>query len=309
MFTAFALDSPLAPALLRIYFVDQPRSRQRESKTDPYRTLEVVQFAEARRSKRRSRLRRTAFGYAAAAAVGALLAAFGVLIGSRTPRLSVPGSGPLAESVHASLSVPLLPPAPAAKVVESRPPQSEPARLPAVVVVDSPERIPAPPARPKRPRPALRIAAASPDRELPKAGTSPVADSPRYCARVDETVFHPPASNDPETAVRPDGELMRVIVSIDGVAEGYPGFISVLFENGGDSSVALDRLESSSSGVALRPVSGAHLPARIAAGGLREIYRYPLSPSAGEPDGRRFVVVDPKGDSWSTTVRRVPCEN
>jgi hypothetical protein len=126
---------------------------------------------------------------------------------------------------------------------------------------------------------------------------------------VDETLFHPPASDDPETVVRPDGGLMRVIVSIDGVAEGYPGFISVLFENGGDSSVVLDRLESSSSGGALRPVSSAHLPARVAAGGLRELYRYPLSPSAGEPDGRRFVVVDPKGDSWSATVRRVPCEN
>ena len=136
-----------------------------------------------------------------------------------------------------------------------------------------------------------------------------MSDSPRYCARVDETVFHPPASDDPGTAVRPDGGLMRVIVSIDGVAEGYPGFISVLFENGGDSSVVLDRLESSSSGGALRPVSSAHLPTRVAAGGLREIYRYPLSPSPGDPDGRRFVVVDPKGDSWSTTVRRVPCEN
>src|SRR6185369_11601749 len=75
--------------------VDQPRSRPRESKTDPYRTLEVVQFAEARRSKRSARRRRAALGYAAAAGVGALLAAFGVLIGSRTPRLPVPGSGPL----------------------------------------------------------------------------------------------------------------------------------------------------------------------------------------------------------------------
>jgi hypothetical protein len=126
---------------------------------------------------------------------------------------------------------------------------------------------------------------------------------------VDETVFRPPQSNDPESIIRPDGGLMRVIVSVDGVAEGYPGFISVRFENGGDSSVVLDRLESSASRGALRPVSGAHLPARVAAGGLREIYRYPLSPSAGEPDGRRFVVVDPKGDSWSATVRRVPCEN
>jgi hypothetical protein len=288
--------------------VDQPRPRQRESKTDPYRTLEVVQFAEARRSKRRARLRRAAFGYAAAAGVGALLAAFGVWIGSRTPRVSVPGSGPLGESVQATLSIPVLPPAPPPKVVESRPPQPEPARIPAVVVVDSPERVAAPAARPKHPRPALRIAAASPGRELPKGGISPVT-SPRYCARVDETLFHPPASDDPETVVRPDGGLMRVIVSIDGVAEGYPGFISVLFENGGDSSVVLDRLESSSSGGALRPVSSAHLPARVAAGGLRELYRYPLSPSAGEPDGRRFVVVDPKGDSWSATVRRVPCEN
>jgi hypothetical protein len=288
--------------------VDQPRSRPRESKTDPYRTLEVVQFAEARRSKRRARRRRAALGYAAAAGVGALLAAFGVLIGSRTPRLPVPGSGPLGESVHATLSAPLLPPAPPPKVV-SRPPQPEPARIPAVVVVDSPERVSPVPARAKRPRPALRIAAASHDRELPGGGILPASDSPRYCARVDQTVFHPPASNDPETVVRPDGGLMRIIVSIDGAAEGYPGFISLLFENGGDSSVVLDRLESSSSAGALRPVSSAHLPARVAAGGLREIYRYPLSPSPGEPGGRRFVVVDPKGASWSTTVRRVPCEN
>ena len=290
--------------------MEQSRLRQDHSKTDPYRTLEVVRSADSQRSSERgSRLRRAVLGYGAAAVVGAFLAAFGVVIGSGTTRLPVPGSGPLAESAQATLSVPVLPPPPPPERPNSRPPQPKPARVAAVVVVDSPERVAAPPARPKRPRAEPRIAVASLDRELPKRAVLPVGDSARRCARVDETVFHSPASDRPETAVRPDGRLMRLLVSVDGVADGHPGFISVLFENGGDSPVVLDRLESSASRGAFRPVSGAHLPAHVAAGGLREIYRYPLTPSPGEPDGRRFVVGDPKGDTWSATVRRVPCEN
>jgi hypothetical protein len=135
----------------------------------------------------------------------------------------------------------------------------------------------------------------------------------RYCAQVDETVFRPAGLDEAAgRTLRLDAGFMRMIISVpeDGGAEdGHPAFASIFFENGGDSSVLLDRLEVTSPKGALRPVPGAALPARVPAGGLKEIYRYPLPLSRGETDTRQFVVRDRNGDSWGVTVRLVPCEN
>ena len=284
----------------------------RPSKTDPYRTLEVVRSAEARRlPKRHDRRRRTApaLGYAVAASAGALLVAFGALIGNRLERV-VPGHASLASrpiSVSATLAMPANPPAP--PPADPQPPPSGRVRIAAAVEVVSPDPAPPAVARPKRARRVSRPAEAPREVPEPAEEADESALLARQCARVDGTVFRPPVSQAELMNVRSDGELMRVIVSVDTVAEGYPAFISVLFENGGDSSVLLDRLESSSADGALRPVSAATLPARVPAGGLREIYRYPLTPSRGESHSRRFVVEDEKGDSWGTTVHRVACDN
>jgi hypothetical protein len=59
----------------------------------------------------------------------------------------------------------------------------------------------------------------------------------------------------------------------------------------------------------LRRAAGATLPVRIPAGGLKEIFRYPLTLAAGETGARQFVAVDRDGDSWGATLRPVPCGN
>jgi hypothetical protein len=115
------------------------------------------------------------------------------------------------------------------------------------------------------------------------------------CARLEETAFHP-------AGMRPDAEFMRMKISVP----PDTAVASVLFENGGDSAVLLDRLDVATPDGGLRPVSDAVMPARVPAGGLKEIYRYPLPRSRGET-GRRFVVVDRDGDSWEATLRLVPC--
>jgi hypothetical protein len=112
-------------------------------------------------------------------------------------------------------------------------------------------------------------------------------------------------------ALRSDAEFMRMKISVPEVAaaDGHPAVASVFFENGGDSSVLLDRLEVTSAKGELRPVSGAMVPVRVPAGGLKEIYRFPLTLSRGETETRQFVVADRDGDSWGATLRLVPCEN
>jgi hypothetical protein len=57
----------------------------------------------------------------------------------------------------------------------------------------------------------------------------------------------------------------------------------------------------------MRAVSGASVPVSVSPGGVKEIYRYPLTLSGGEPYNKQFVVSDGKGDSWRTTFRIVPC--
>src|SRR6185295_3259304 len=110
-----------------------------------------------------------------------------------------------------------------------------------------------------------------------------------------------------EGTVRSDAELMRLKISVpEGAgADAGPAVARILFENGGDSSILLDRLEVASPSRDLRLAAGATLPVRIPAGGLKEIYRYPLT----ESGARQFVVVDHAGDSWGATLRPIPCGN
>ncbi len=102
---------------------------------------------------------------------------------------------------------------------------------------------------------------------------------------------------------------MKISVPEGAGADGRPAVARVLFENGGDSSVLLDRLEVASASGGLRRAAGATFPVRIPAGGLKEIYRYPLALTAGQTGAREFVVVDRDGDSWGATLRPIPCTN
>lgn len=139
----------------------------------------------------------------------------------------------------------------------------------------------------------------------------------RYCPQFDDTVFKQGVVRDVPTgfsgeatkAPRPDSGLMRINVSVSAERpmDDQSFFVTVRFENGGDSRVEVQRLEESSSRGGLRPVAGAAVPVSVSPGGVKELYRYPLSLSGGEPYNKQFVAIDSKGDSWKSGVRIVPC--
>ena len=274
------------------------------ARRDPYRTLEIVRTPAALRTARKFRHRQgtgSILGYTLAAVAGALLVALGVLLGSlvrspevrqlpapiRTTTLAAPAvpDRPVAIAPESSRVKPAMP-----EIAEARPDRTEAA----------------PPRHVEKSRPAgMRRPAAA-------AISHGNVSSIRYCARVDQRPFRPAAPNgSAEGNVRSDAEFMRVKISVpEGAgADGRPAVARVLFENGGDSSVLLDHLDVASAGGALRRASGSMFPVRIAAGGLKEIYRYPLALTGGQTGAREFVVVDRDGDSWGATLRPVPCGN
>jgi hypothetical protein len=139
----------------------------------------------------------------------------------------------------------------------------------------------------------------------------------RYCPQFEDTVFKQGVvrdvpsgfSGEATKAPRPDSGLMKINVSLSAEKpmDDQSFFVAVRFENGGDSRVDVQRLEESSSRGGLRAVSGASVPVSVSPGGVKELYRYPLSLSGGEPYGKQFVAIDSKGDSWKTGLRIVPC--
>jgi hypothetical protein len=139
-----------------------------------------------------------------------------------------------------------------------------------------------------------------------------------YCAQFDDTVYKQGVTRDVPAgfegiatkAPRPDSGLMRVNVSVskERPADDESFFVVVRFENGGDARVDVQRLEESSSRGGMRPVGGAAVPVSVGPGAMKELYRYPLALSGGEPYSKQFVVSDGKGDSWKAGVRIVPCD-
>jgi hypothetical protein len=138
-----------------------------------------------------------------------------------------------------------------------------------------------------------------------------------YCPQFDDTVYRQGVTKDVPSgfegmaarAPRPDSGLMRVAVSLskERPTDDEPFTVAVRFENGGDARVDVQRLEESSSRGGMRAVAGAAVPVSVSPGGVKEIYRYALTLSAGEPYSKQFVVSDGKGDSWRTSIRIVPC--
>ena len=270
-------------------------------------------------------------GYLGAAAIAALLIGFGVWIAGRdrtSPTLEVPAAG---TDASASARVPTAPAAlptrepglqtdreavkPAPPPVEdppAPPPATDPIPTPGGVARSRPT--PAPRAAILRPTPRPKVT-------LPEtvAAALPVRGGPKmsYCPQQDDTVFRQGVVRDVPTgfgdiatkAPRPDSGLMRMIISLsaDKPVDDQPFSVIVRFENGGDSRVDIERLEESASRGGLRPVAGASVPVSVSPGGIRELHRYPLSLSGGEPYNKQFVAVDSKGDSWKSGLRIVPC--
>jgi hypothetical protein len=139
----------------------------------------------------------------------------------------------------------------------------------------------------------------------------------RYCPQFDDTVFKQGVTKDVPAgfegiaakAPRPDSGLMRVAISLSNERpmDDEPFTVAVRFENGGDARVDVQKLEESASRGGMRPVGTAAVPVSVSPGGVKELYRYPLTLSGGEPYIKQFVVSDGKGDSWRTGVRLVPC--
>jgi eukaryotic-like serine/threonine-protein kinase len=184
-----------------------------------------------------------------------------------------------------------------------------------------------------RPRPTSppRLAQLIPTKSAGKSGIEEQPGSPAgesaaaivpgpkmsYCPQFDDTVYRQGVTKDVPVgfesmaarAPRPDSGLMRVAVSLskERPTDDEPFTVAVRFENGGDARVDVQRLEESSSRGGMRPVGGAAVPVSVSPGGVKEIYRYPLTLSGGEPYSKQFVVSDGKGDSWRTGIRIVPC--
>lgn len=280
-------------------------------------------------------------GYLGAAAVAALLVGFGVWLAGRgtAERVGVPSADSAPSERPAAASVPTAPavlPAATPGPDASRAAQTGPAiRDAASPVEDSAAEkavTPKPAAKP-RPTPAPRIAAVRPTAsprqresgtesggEAPGVAVPPVRTGPKmtYCAQLDDTVFKQGVVRDVPAgfegmatkAPRPDSGLMRIHISLstEKPVDDQPFFVIVRFENGGDSRVDVQRLEESASRGGLRPVSGASVPASVSPGGMKELHRYPLSLSGGEPYFKQFVAIDSKGDSWKAGIRLVPCD-
>jgi eukaryotic-like serine/threonine-protein kinase len=174
-----------------------------------------------------------------------------------------------------------------------------------------------------RPRPTSppRIAQVIPPKpgaaEETRAAEVPAGPKMRYCPQFDDTVYKQGVTKDVPAgfegmaakAPRPDSGLMRIGVALskEHPLDDESFVVTVRFENGGDGRVDVQRLEESASRGGMRAVSGASVPVSVSPGGVKEIYRYPLTLSGGEPYNKQFVVSDGKGDSWRTTFRIVPC--
>jgi serine/threonine-protein kinase len=157
----------------------------------------------------------------------------------------------------------------------------------------------------------------NPRRDATALGAPGTEPKMRYCAQFDKTAYEQGVVKDVPTgfdgmaakAPRPDSGLMKVNVSIskDHPTDDESFFVVVRFENGGDARVDVQRLEESSSRGGMRQVGGAAVPVSVSPGGVKELYRYPLTLSGGEPYDKRFVITDSKGDSWKSGIRLVPC--
>jgi serine/threonine-protein kinase len=176
------------------------------------------------------------------------------------------------------------------------------------------------PTRPSRPAEDQRAGAEAPRTDAGRAGAPAIVSQTKmhYCPQFDDTVYKQGVVKDVPTgfdgmaskAPRPDSGLMKLGVSIskERPADDESFFVVVRFENGGDAKVDIQRLEESSSRGGMRPVEGAAVPVSVSPGGMKELKRYPLSLSGGEPYNKQFVVSDGKGDSWRAGIRLVPCD-
>lgn len=307
-----------------------PRKRTKIARLDPDRTLTLVRspagsaVPDRASATPRNSGQHSLSGYLIAAAVGALLVGFGILLGGlvrgmepwlqqRSSRASVVDSRPaVSRATHGTAGTAIVsssvsndaPAFPrsseATSVISAGDAEAEtsPAGSSSVRSVAKPSSIS--PRRSARPLVAIRAEA-----------VLPALASTRYCARSGETVFRPrplTGVDDSEDlaaqAPRPDSGLMRLLFTVS----APPTFATVSFENGGDTSVFLQRLEQSTNGREFRVVRGA-LPASVSAGGVKELLRYPVAPGENETYERRFVAVDRRGDSWTASVELVPCPN
>ena len=276
-------------------------------------------------------------GYLGAAALAALLVGFGVWLAGRNEQAPTANLGQPAEDVPSRTGpeAAAVPTAPAVRsAVTAAPEPDRQPTSPAPPEARPPAAVDAPPvATPRaatrpRPTPAPRVALVRPT-SAPRppdsgAGTA-TAPAPAvrsgpamtYCAQLDDTVFKQGVVRDVPAgfegmatkAPRPDSGLMRINISLstEKPVDDQPFTVIVRFENGGDSRVDVQRLEESASRGGLRAVSGASVPVSVSPGGVKELHRYPLTLSGGEPYGKQFVAVDNKGDSWKAGIRLVPC--
>ena len=277
-------------------------------------------------------------GYAGAAVLAALLVGFGIWIAGRDKPARSAAPAPSAGTVSTNQpNAPAVPTAPAGEPARSTSdpkveseavkPIPPPAENPAASDLAA-EKVPTPKtaARP-RPTPAPRVALVRPtaapasdaETDRPSAALPAVRTGPKmsYCPQVDDTVFKQGVVRDVPTgfgdiatkAPRPDSGLMRMNISLtaERPVDDQSFSVIVRFENGGDSRVDVQRLEESASRGGLRAVSGAAVPVSVSPGGVKELHRYPLTLSGGDPYSKQFVVVDSKGDSWKAGLRIVPC--
>ena len=277
-------------------------------------------------------------GYAGAAVLAALLVGFGIWIAGRDkPERSAapePAAGIVSTNQPNAPAVPTAPAGEPARSTSDPKVESEavkpippPAENPPVSDLAA-EKVPTPKAAARpRPTPAPRVALVRPtaapssdaETERPSAALPAVRTGPKmsYCPQVDDTVFKQGVVRDVPTgfgdiatkAPRPDSGLMRMNISLtaERPVDDQSFSVIVRFENGGDSRVDVQRLEESASRGGLRAVSGAAVPVSVSPGGVKELHRYPLTLSGGDPYSKQFVVVDSKGDSWKAGLRIVPC--
>ncbi|HEY3122539.1 MAG TPA: protein kinase [Thermoanaerobaculia bacterium] len=204
--------------------------------------------------------------------------------------------------------------APSSSTTEKRSTTKAPSRPRPTPAARIAQLLPTKPAR-RVDEPRTGVETQNPRREdIPAPGTQPKM---RYCPQFEKTAYEQGVTKDvpkgfdgmAAKAPRPDSGLMKVGISLskERPADDESFFVAVRFVNEGDARVDVQRLDESASRGGLRQVAGAAVPVSVSPGGIKELYRYPLTLSGGDTYFKQFVVSDAKGDSWKAGIRLVPC--
>src|SRR5262249_51556835 len=308
-----------------------------DEKTLAYAGPKAVTGALAKEAAEARKKASPAMGYVLAAAGAAALVVVGIVVSkfvsgqnaqtattvearssSAPSRPTVPPAIPMPAAAADSLVANAPPPPtapPAAAPVPTQPPPAEP--RPVEVARKEPRR---PEVRPTVPR-----ASRQPDTQVaqivPPVNPNLNVNRPKmhFCAEVSKTGYFqgvpkevPPGFADTaHLPARDDAARIKIRIAVrpEEPVEGQEFTVVATFDNSGDGSFRIARIEESSPGArgGFQPIAGI-APQPVDEGGRLEIFRTTKALGAGDTYHKKFRVVEQRrNDSWEAEVTVKPC--